>query len=507
MAGNFTTDMIAPSTQVDIAEVMERSGKAFADYKKLSPQKRADFLLAIAAHIEDAREELILLAQEETNLPQGRLNNEITRTTTQLKMFASLLQEGSWVEATIDTDIDGSVPAKPDTRKILLPTGPVIVFGASNFPFAFSTAGGDTASALAAGCPVVVKGHSAHAQTSLRVFKAIEAAIAQVQVPAYTVQHVMGPGSAVGKQLVMHPAAKGVGFTGSYNGGTALVEYARQRSIPIPVFAEMSSINPVVFYPDTLAKNATNLATTFAASITLGMGQFCTNPGLLIGIEGSAFEGFLELLAAAIKEVLPQKMLHTSIHTAYETGLKKILSLEGIRELGRSCKEAAVLEGTPVVAMVQAKDFLANEHFTEEVFGPFSLAVSCRDKEELQQVLKSLKGQLTSTIVATPEDIRAFEDVIELQHNLAGRIILNNAPTGVEVCASMVHGGPFPATTDERFTSVGTSAIKRWVRPVCFQNFLDEMLPAALQNSNPLGILRLVNNQYTRDAIVKVPSP
>jgi NADP-dependent aldehyde dehydrogenase len=304
----------------------------------------------------------------------------------------------------------------------------------------------------------------------------------------------------------MHPASKGVGFTGSYNGGTALVGYARQRPVPIPVFAEMSSINPVVFYPDTLSKNAASLAITFAASITLGMGQFCTNPGLLLGIEGEAFEGFLELLSAAIKEVLPQKMLHASIHTAYETGLKKILSLDGIRELGRSCKEAAALEGTPVIAMVQAKDFLANEHFTEEVFGPFSLAVSCRDKEELQQVLQSLKGQLTSTIVATQKDIHDFEAVIDLQHNLAGRIILNNAPTGVEVCASMVHGGPFPATTDERFTSVGTSAIKRWVRPVCFQNFLDEMLPAALQNSNPLGILRLVNNQYTRDGIIKVPT-
>jgi len=503
MAGNFTTELIAPSTQFDIAVVMERSANAFAAYKKLTPQKRGDFLSAIAFHIEESRDELVALAQAETNLPQARLNNEITRTTTQLKMFASLLHEGSWVEATIDADVEGQVPAKPDTRKMLLPTGPVIVFGASNFPFAFSTAGGDTASALAAGCSVVVKGHSAHARTSLCVFKAIETAIVQAGVPAHTVQHVMGSGNTVGKELVMHPAAKGVGFTGSYSGGSALVEYARQRSSPIPVFAEMSSINPVVFYPDTLSKNAAALATTFAASITLGTGQFCTNPGLLIGAEGEAFEEFLRLLSVAIKEVLPQKMLHTGIHAAYENGLKKILSLDGIRELARSCKEAAALEATPLVAMVQAKDFLANEHFAEEVFGPFSLAVSCRDKDELQQVLKSLKGQLTSTIVATQKDIHDFKDVIELQHDLAGRIILNNPPTGVEVCASMVHGGPYPATTDARFTSVGTSAIKRWVRPVCFQNFLDEMLPAELQNSNPLGILRLINNRYTHDAIVK----
>jgi NADP-dependent aldehyde dehydrogenase len=497
MVGNFTTE-------VDIALVMDRSAKAFADYKKMTAQRRAEFLFAIASHIEDAREELVTFAQAETNLPEARLNNEITRTTTQLKMFASLLQEGSWVEATIDTDIDGSAPAKPDIRKTLLPVGPIIVFGASNFPFAFSTAGGDTASALAAGCSVVVKGHSAHAQTSLRVFKAIEAAIAQSQMPAYTVQHVMGTGSAVGKELVMHVASKGVGFTGSYNGGTALVEYSRQRSVPIPVFAEMSSINPVVFYPDTLSKNAAALATTFAASITLGMGQFCTNPGLLVGIESAGFEAFLQLLSAAIKDVLPQKMLHAGIHAAYDAGLKKILAIDGIRELGRSSKQAAAFEATPVIAMVQANDFLANEHFAEEVFGPFSLAVSCRNKEELQQVLKSLKGQLTSTIVATAKDVHDFGETIELQHNLAGRIILNSPPTGVEVCAGMVHGGPYPATTDERFTSVGTSAIKRWVRPVCFQNFLDEMLPAALQNSNPLGILRLVNNQYTRDAIVKV---
>ena len=309
------------ATEINVDGVMQNAFDAFNQYKKISPAKRAFFLETIADEIEKLRSELVEIANEETNLPLARLNGELTRTTSQLKMFASLIKEGSWVEASIDTADKDRTPPKPDIRKMLVPVGPVIVFGASNFPFAFSTAGGDTASALASGSSVVIKGHSAHAKTSHLVFTAMIKAIEIAGVPEYTVQHVMGPGNTAGKALVMHPLAKGVGFTGSSAGGKALVEYSNQREIPIPVFAEMSSINPVVFYPDTLSKNAETLATMYAASITLGVGQFCTNPGILLGIKSEAFNNFLSALGKEIENIQPQKMLHSGICSSYQKGI------------------------------------------------------------------------------------------------------------------------------------------------------------------------------------------
>jgi alpha-ketoglutaric semialdehyde dehydrogenase len=489
------------STNITIDAVMQNALAAFDEYKKITATKRAGFLETIADEIEKLREELVAIATEETNLPLARLNGELTRTTSQLKMFAALIKEGSWVEASIDTADNNRNPPKPDLRKMLMPLGPIIVFGASNFPFAFSTAGGDTASALASGCSVVIKGHPAHPKTSLTVFNAIQSAIKISSVPEHTVQHVEGIGNNIGEALVKHPHTKAVGFTGSFKGGTALVDYAHQRAIPIPVFAEMSSINPVVFYPDTLSKNAPALATMFAASITLGVGQFCTNPGIMLGMKGEELDTFLSLLGNEISKVAPQKMLHSGICSSYQTGLAKTLAQQGLQVIAKVSSEAKAMEAAALIASVSAEDFLSNEHFKEEVFGPYSLAVICDDKQQLIQCLQSLKGQLTSTIVATEKDIADHADVIALQHTLAGRILLNNAPTGVEVCASMMHGGPYPATTDARFTSVGTTAIKRWVRPVCLQNFINDMLPDALKNGNPLNILRLVNNVYTRDAV------
>lgn len=486
--------------EVNVDEVMQNALDAFNQYKKISPENRASFLETVAGEIEKQREELVNIAHKESNLPLARLNGELTRTTSQLKMFATLIKEGSWVEASIDTADDTRTPPKPDIRKMLVPVGPVIVFGASNFPFAFSTAGGDTASALASGSSVVIKGHSAHAGTSELMFTAMKKAIEISGMPAYTIQHVMGSGNVVGKALVMHPHAKSVGFTGSFAGGKALVEYANQRDIPIPVFAEMSSINPVVFYPDTLGKNAEALATTYAASITLGVGQFCTNPGILLGIKSDAFNTFLSSAGKAITSVPPQKMLHAGICSSYKKGLAEMLDQQGLHVIAQSPDDARDMEAVALLASVSAKDFLENKHFTEEVFGPYSLAIVCEDKNQLKQCLQSLKGQLTSTIMATEKDIEDYADVIELQHTLAGRILLNNAPTGVEVCASMVHGGPYPATTDARFTSVGSTAIKRWVRPVALQNFNENMLPDELKNDNPLNIMRLVDNVYTREA-------
>ncbi|SFO44010.1 NADP-dependent aldehyde dehydrogenase [Chitinophaga sp. YR627] len=478
-------------------EIMQRAAAAFEEYRYTTPAIRAAFLEAIAAAIEAQREPLVATAHTESNLPLPRLNGEITRTTSQLQLFATLIKEGSWVEAVIDTAKPAATPAKPDIRRMLLPVGPVVVFGASNFPFAFSTAGGDTASALAAGATVVIKGHPAHPRTSQLVFEAIQAAIKTSGMPAYTVQHVTGEGNAIGKELVMHPLTTGVGFTGSFQGGKALLDYAAQREVPIPVFAEMSSINPVVFYPDALATQSAQLAQTFATSITLGMGQFCTNPGILIGLKSAALESFIEQLGTAIAAVAPQKMLHKGICEAYDKGRTRMLTEPEVTLVNESAVPET-MEAWPALARTTANAFLVNPALKEELFGPYSLIVECTDKAELIAVLKSLHGQLTTTIVGTPADTAQWKDVITIQSTLAGRVILNNPPTGVEVCAAMVHGGPFPATTDQRFTSVGTSAVRRWVRPVCFQNFTDDMLPDALKAANPLGIWRQVDNQFVR---------
>ncbi|MBX2925027.1 MAG: aldehyde dehydrogenase (NADP(+)) [Chitinophagaceae bacterium] len=481
--------------------VMQDAREAFESFRLLSPSERSSFLQKLAAEIEAARETLVQTAHEETNLPLPRLNGELSRTTNQLNLFARLIEEGSWVEAAIDTADKNRTPPKPDTRKMLLPVGPVVVFGASNFPFAFSTAGGDTASALASGSSVVIKGHSAHAKTSQLVFEAMQKAISKAGIHPFTVQHVLGSGSTVGKALVQHPLTAGVGFTGSFAGGKALWELANQREQPIPVFAEMSSINPVVLLQHTLQENAAALAKTYAASICLGMGQFCTNPGLLLAVKSDALDQFLTLLGKEIEQTAPQKMLHSGIHASYTKGLSEVLAQKGIEKIAQSAQQPGNGEAFPTVAKVNASVFMQNPHFREEVFGPYSLAVVCADKAELMNVLQSLKGQLTTTIMATDADVEANADIIALQTTLAGRIILNDVPTGVEVCASMVHGGPFPSTTDGRFTSVGTTAIKRWVRPVCFQGFKDTMLPDALKNNNPLHIWRIVNNEWTKNGI------
>jgi NADP-dependent aldehyde dehydrogenase len=325
----------------------------------------------------------------------------------------------------------------------------------------------------------------------------MQEAIKKCGMPEFTVQHVAAADNDTGKALVMHPLTTGVGFTGSFQGGKALLGYAAAREVPIPVFAEMSSINPVVFYPDALQSQAAQLAQTFATSVTLGMGQFCTNPGLLIGIQSEALENFIHLLGTAIAASVPQKMLHKGICEAYDKGRTQMLTQPDITLVGESAAPGE-MEAWPALARTTAKAFLGNPLLEEEVFGPWSLMVVCADKTELLAVLKSLKGQLTTTIVGTATDTAAWKDVISVQSTLAGRVILNNAPTGVEVCAAMVHGGPFPATTDQRFTSVGTGAIKRWVRPVCFQNFSDDMLPDALKQDNPLGIWRQVDNQHSR---------
>ena len=476
--------------------VMQRAAEAYKGYQKVSPENKALFLETIADNIESLGDGLIKQASEETNLPAPRLTGERGRTTMQLRMFAQMLREGSWVEASIDTAIPDKTPPRPDLRKMLIPLGPVVVFGASNFPFAYSTAGGDTASALAAGCTVVVKAHPAHLQTSVMVDGAIQKAIQTCGIPAFTFQHITDTSFESGKALVQHPATGAVGFTGSFTGGKALYDYAAARRNPIPVFSEMGSINPVIFLPDTLKINAETLAKQYAASITLGMGQFCTNPGLLIAIEDEGLDQFLQNLSKEIESVAPAKMLHAGIHKAYGEKMQAALQEKGVKLLSQSITTPGSLEALPSVATVDGNTFLQNPLLHEEVFGPYSLLVKCKDLEELKAVWRSLAGQLTTTLMGTDKDFIEHSSLLDIAPSIAGRIAFNGVPTGVEVCPSMVHGGPFPACTDSRFTAVGINAVKRWVRPVCYQNCPAYLLPDALKDENPLDIWRLVNNKW-----------
>lgn len=488
------SDTIASLPEID--QVMEQSMQAFLQYHKTSAKERAAFLERIAFEIEAMGAELIHTTMAETNLPEARLMGERGRTTMQLRMFAAMLLEGSWVEASVDHAIPERVPAKPDIRKMLVPLGPVIVFGASNFPYAYSTAGGDTASALATGCSVVVKAHPAHLKTSQLVAVAITKAMAYCKMPAHTFQHVEGDSFEIGKALVQQPYTSAVGFTGSFTGGKALYDYAAARTKPIPVFSEMGSTNPVLLLPDALAKNATNIATQYAGSISLGVGQFCTNPGLLIGISSEALHEFKVTLSTAINQVAPAKMLHAGILKAYNSNRSKAVSTVGVSLISQSILDSET-EAMPLIAHVSAVDFLKNEILKEEVFGPYAILVECSNMDELKRVWSSVSGQLTTSLMGTDQDFATHPELIELASAIAGRVLFNGVPTGVDVCASMVHGGPFPATTDSRFTAVGINAAKRWVRPVCYQNCPDHLLPDALKESNPLQIKRMIDgNPY-----------
>ncbi len=495
-----TTSQLATHVE-EISVIVERSYNAFLQYRKVPGLRRAEFLDAIATEIEAEGETLLQTASRETNLPLQRLTGERGRTTMQLRMFANMLREGSWVEATIDTAEPSRTPLpKPDLRKMLIPVGPVIVFGASNFPFAYSTAGGDTASALAAGCSVIVKGHPAHPETSFRVYEAILRAIQKSEMPENIFQHIQTDNEGA-KKLVQHPKTAAVGFTGSYAGGKALYDYAQQRKKPIPVFSEMGSINPVVILPDTLEKNTDVLANNYSGSITLGAGQFCTNPGLLIAVEGAALNNFIKTLATGMSQVTPSKMLHAGIHKSYVERRNKAIQQSGVESAVQPDEKQDKSAAVPVLAFVKGDVFLRNPYLHEEVFGPYSLVVRCKDIQELKEVWSSVAGQLTTTLLGTDEDFANHSDLLDIAPDIAGRIVFNGVPTGVEVTAAMMHGGPFPACTDNRFTAVGIHAVKRWIRPVAFQSCPDHLLPSELKNGNPLGIGRYINNRWTTEPI------
>lgn len=485
------------ATKEEVNTAVEKASIAFETYKNISGRNRAVFLETIAEEIEALGDNLINSYINESALPEGRARGELARTVGQLRSFAEMLKEGSWKEVIIS-----KAEGKPDLRRMQIPVGPVAVFGASNFPLAFSTAGGDTASALAAGCSVVVKSHPLHAGTGELVSSAIIKAVERSGMPPGIFSNLNSSGIEVGQWLVKHPKIKAVGFTGSIKAGTALCEIAAKREEPIPVYAEMGSVNPVVLLPSAVEDKAEYWANQYAASITAGTGQFCTNPGLILGIEGNDFNFFVQKLGESIKKIDPTCMLHPSIKTQYEKSKAEMLSHKGFMEIGNYSEDVGVNYAQQNVITVKAQTFLANKAFHKEVFGPFSVVVICSNKSELVNVLNNLEGQLTGTILNSKEnELEEYSEVIAALQNRVGRLIYNGVPTGVDVSPAMTHGGPFPATSDSKHTSVGLTAVKRWVRPVSYQDWPNNVLPEELKDENPLDILRSVNNTMTKEPI------
>lgn len=489
------------ATLADVEAALSLAEKAANVYRYTNNKTKAAFLRSIAEEIIALGDELVERAMGESGLPQARLQGERGRTTGQLNMFADLVEEGSWVEAVIDKALLDRKPLpRPDIRKMLIPVGPVVVFGASNFPLAFSVAGGDTASALAAGCPVIVKAHPAHPGTSALVASAIKKAAQKHYLPEGVFSILYDNGYAIGEALVKHPKTKIVTFTGSYKGGMALVKMAQQRDAPIPVFAEMGSTNPVFLLPDALENRSQEIAEQYAASITLGAGQFCTNPGLLIGLKSEGLDKFRNALSEAIAKISSSTMLTAGICNNYAALSEQMLEEQGVSVINRgNLNSDKPNQAQPLVAEVSASSFLVNPKLKEEVFGAYSLLVVADYEVQLKQVVDALQGQLTASIVAEGSDLTRYKSLIQSITNIAGRVILNNVPTGVEVVQAMQHGGPFPATSDSRFTSVGTGAIKRFVRPLSWQNWPHELLPDELKDNNPLEIWRLVDNKWSRE--------
>ncbi|SEJ36043.1 NADP-dependent aldehyde dehydrogenase [Azotobacter beijerinckii] len=487
------------ATPEEVNAAAEAAAAAYPVYRALPAARRAEFLEAIAAEIDALGDDFVAIVCRETALPAARIQGERGRTSGQMRLFAQVLRRGDFYGARIDRALPERKPLpRVDLRQCRLGVGPVAVFGASNFPLAFSTAGGDTAAALAAGCPVVFKAHSGHMATAECVADAIVRAAEKTGMPAGVFNMIYGNG--VGEALVKHPAIQAVGFTGSLKGGRALCDMAAARPQPIPVFAEMSSINPVLVLPEALKQRGAAIAKELSGSVTMGCGQFCTNPGLIVGLRSPEFSAFLEAFAAAMADQGPQTMLNPGTLKSYEKGLAalhahpKVKHLAGQKQEGNQAKPQ--LFQADVSLLLEGDELLQ-----EEVFGPTTVVVEVADPAELVRALHGLHGQLTATLLAEPADLTAFAALVPVLEQKAGRLLLNGYPTGVEVCDAMVHGGPYPATSDARGTSVGTLAIDRFLRPVCYQNYPDALLPDALKNANPLGIQRLVDGQPSREAL------
>jgi NADP-dependent aldehyde dehydrogenase len=491
----------ATATEMDLAARI--ASEAFAVYGRMSGSEKGIFLRTIAANIESLADELIERAHQETALPKPRLQGETARTCHQLRLFAQVVEEGSWVGARIDHDEPDRKPApKPDVRSMLRPLGPVAVFGASNFPLAFSVAGGDTASALAAGNPVIVKAHPAHPGTSELVGQAIRASVRKCGLPEGVFSLLFDSGTKVGAALVTHPLIKAVGFTGSRGAGRALMDLAASRPEPIPFFGEMSSTNPVFVLPGALRERGEGIVAGLHASFTLGAGQFCTKPGMVFVPQGTEARAFAQKLREAVAGSSEYHLLTAGIRSSYCSGVATRESHKAMKSMTRSSTPAAESElsvGT-VLFETDAASFLANSGLDGEIFGPTTLLVEHSTRDELLKIARQLEGHLTATIHGNAQDLRDFADLIAILETKVGRLIFNGFPTGVEVTHAMVHGGPYPATSDGRSTSVGGQAIFRFARPVCYQGFPDQALPEELKDANPLGIWRMIDGQMTHDS-------
>jgi NADP-dependent aldehyde dehydrogenase len=490
-------------TSEEVDRALSLATDAFPILREASAETIAGFLENIASEIEALGDELIQQAGIEAGLSAARVTGERGRTTGQLRMFASLVKEGSFVDARIDPALPDRKPlARPDIRRMLIPIGPVVVFGASNFPLAFSVAGGDTASALAAKCPVVVKGHPAHPGTSELVAGAIVRAVKKSGLPEGTFSLVHGVDPSVSIALVTHPGTKAVAFTGSEHAGRAIFDAAMQRPEPIPAYVEMGSVNPVFVLPGALRERGDTIAQGLVGSINLGVGQFCTCPGLIFGVEDETFSAFRNKLSEEFGKSAPATMVHPNVLKGYDKGLKRVSDVDGVKAKPASQPaDAGKTEAGPVLFETDAATWLANETLAQEVFGPSAIVVRGKSEEQLLKIAQSLPGTLTATLHGTPDDLKKYRKLVAVLETKAGRLVFNGFPTGVEVSSAMHHGGPYPATADAKYTSVGTAAIYRFLRPVCYQSFPDEALPPELRNANPRNIWRTLDGTLSREAV------
>jgi alpha-ketoglutaric semialdehyde dehydrogenase len=488
------------ATESEIDTALKKAEKAYQSYKNKSADERAGFLEAIGEEILALGDQLIQRCMAETGLPEARLTGERMRTVNQLRLFAEVVREGSWVDARIDTAIPDRKPLpKPDIRQMQVPLGPVGIFGASNFPLAFSVAGGDTASALAAGCPIVVKGHPLHPGTSELVASAILAAAGKTGMPDGVFSLVQGQSVAVGMAIVQHPLTSAIGFTGSFRGGKAIFDAANQREKPIPVFAEMGSSNPVFVLPGAAKERNKEIAKGLVGSVNLGVGQFCTNPGLVITGQSSATADMVKAMKELVDDTASGTMLAENIKNNYESGIARLRDGGKVELLASGKLENGGAAVQSRFFRTSGENFLRHTDLADEVFGPSTLNVQADSKEQMLSIAKSLEGHLTATIHGTEEDLEEYSELVQVLERKVGRLIFNGYPTGVEVCHSMVHGGPYPATTNSQSTSVGTAAIKRFSRPICYQDFPQDALPAELKDNNPLNIWRMVNGKLSKE--------
>lgn len=485
--GTFSSHPVSGASRtyaVGTADIVDRACRtaddAFQAYRETSRDERAAFLEAIATEIDLRGAEITEVGSDETGLPAARLEGERGRTTGQLRLFADHIRKGDYLDRRHDAALPDRKPLpRSDLRMMQRPIGPVAVFGASNFPLAFSTAGGDTASALAAGCPVVVKGHSAHPGTAELVAQSIQAAVQTCGMPAGVFSLVQGGNRAVGQALVQHPAIRAVGFTGSLAGGRALFDHCANRSDPVPFFGELGSVNPVFLLPAALAARANAIGTGWAASLTMGAGQFCTNPGIAIVIDGPDADVFVQSACNGLGNAAAQTMLTDGIAEAYRAGQNRIANSKGVNAvLSTTCEGRSA---TPGLYETTGAEFIANDTLAEEVFGPLGLIVRVSDADEMLTVANDLQGQLTATLHIDDDDADLAGRLLPVLEQKAGRVLANGFPTGVEVSDAMVHGGPYPASTNFGATSVGTMAIRRFLRPVCYQDIPHALLPEDLR--------------------------